>query len=169
MFRSRVFSVTAALLAGALISACVQQRQPSAADAEPARQAVIDFEERMRAMKGTVVPSSLLSLFAPDVSDTDRRQRDRLIAELAAEADYHFSLKAYAVSDARCDRRVCEVTLRETRDYGTAARFGDTFDRVFVLEPYKAEWRVQQYKHLSRGNSYAGSLSGSQKYSGFYP
>jgi len=166
----RILLITAVLLAGMLLSACLHQPQPAAADGDGARQLVVDFEERMRATQGIVVPSSLLSLFAPDVSDADRRQRDRLLSEFASEADYSFVLTAFEVSEARCGGGECQVTVRETRDYGErSARFGRQFDRLFILGRHGPEVRLQQYRHLSRGNAYTGSLSGSEKYSGFYP
>jgi hypothetical protein len=82
----------------------------------------------------------------------------------------HFTLATYAITDAQCDGRGCRVAVSETRDYGKAtARFGRQFDRIVVLGCSKSTCHVTEYKHASRGNTYAGGLSGSTKYSGFDP
>ena len=133
-------------------------------------QLVRSFEEQMRHGPGVSALSDLLPLFAPDGSDTDRNQRAALLTALPADKDRQFTLTSYVLSDAQCDNQGCQVAVRETRDYGpTSSRFGHQFDRIFVLGQYDDTWLVKEYEHASSGNAFFGSLSGSEKYSGFYP
>lgn len=171
MLRSKIFPIVAVLLCATAVScAPLGQREPSALDKDQALKVVTDFEERMRSGPGVSDPSSLMPLFAPDSNDNDRQQRNKLLAELPTGKDWQFALTAYAIADVRCGGQDCRVTIRETRDYGDrSARFGRQFDRLFVLERSQDALRVNAYKHVSSGNTYFGGLSGSEKYSGFYP
>ena len=97
-------------------------------------------------------------------------ERAALLAVSPANNDLQFALTSYVLSGAHCDDQGCQVAARETRDYGAdAARFGRQFDRIFVLGQDNDAWLVKEYEHASSGNGFFGSLSGSEKYSGFYP
>ncbi len=162
----------AAILLCAVVVSCAPSRQqvPVTLSKDQAMQLVRSFEEHMRHGLGVSALSDLLPLFAPDGSDTDRSQRAALLTALPADKYRQFTLTSYVLSDAQCDNQGCQVAVSETRDYGaTSARFGRQFDRVFVLRQYDDAWRVKEYGHVFSGNTFFGSLSGSVKYSGFYP
>ena len=171
MSRRSILPIAAILLCVAVVScAPSQQREQTAPGKAQALQTVTDFEGEMRRGPGASDPSRLLSFFTPDESDNDREQRRKLLSDLPSAKDLQFTVTSFATPDVRCDAESCLATVSETRDYGAlSARFGRQFDRMFTLVQEKGQWRVQEYKHVSRGNTYVGGLSGSEKYSGFYP
>jgi len=132
------------------------------------RKAVSDFED---SMKEGVTPEKLnipLAFFVADNREGDKTYREKLIAELAGES-YGFKILSYKmILPIKSKRRAVEVLVEETRDYGQKSNYGIKFSRQIVLKNIDG-WKIEAYKNINSGNIYSGSLSGSEKYSGFYP
>jgi hypothetical protein len=132
------------------------------------RNVVSDFENSMKDDVRQERLDSSLAFFVADNRESDKTYREKFLAELAGKS-YSFKIISYKmILPSESINGVVTVLVEETRDYEQKSNYGVKFSRQIRLKNIDG-WKIEAYKNMSSGNIYSGSLSGSEKYSGFYP
>ncbi|MDP3997301.1 MAG: hypothetical protein Q8P73_02260 [bacterium] len=145
---------------------------PSTAEQPNPEQLVQEFERTLQSALAKNSLNDLWPLFLSDNRAEDIVYREKIISAYPNREELSWQLTDYKILDTRQDRNEAEyqITIEETRDYADKTTdYGRIFTRIIVLAQNGNGWGVKEYRKIPAGNNYSGSLSGSVKYSGFYP
>ena len=139
----------------------------SPAGAEDPQAAVEAFASALQAANSSPNLENTLALFTPDTNEADQFAQQALISAFATGSFPRFRLESYEITSPDTSSGGTHLTfsLNESRVYDHP----ESVTRLLILEKTANKWMISAYMPATAGNAFSGTLSGSVKYSGFYP